>query len=118
MMFIYIPYMYSLFSIFYSLFSLFYKVYKQNEERLSSVGTKTLENMLYDRNWSSLPWLNSRAAKPIKDASVVDINWKTISPLHFSVAPQHGSDLSQVAPEKCPFTSPGKVRANFIIHLF
>jgi hypothetical protein len=30
-------------------------VYKQNEERLSEVGTLTLERMLYDRNWEGLP---------------------------------------------------------------
>eukprot|EP01038_Epipyxis_sp_PR26KG_P005370 gene5370-7448_t len=30
-------------------------VYKQNEERLSEIGTKTLEKMLYCRDWSALP---------------------------------------------------------------
>lgn len=31
------------------------QVYKQNEERLTEVGTKVLEQMLYDRKWEGLP---------------------------------------------------------------
>jgi len=83
-------------------------VYKQNEERLSSVGTRTLENMLYSRKWDDLPWLNPRAARPIADAASIDINWRTVSPLHFSSSPQLGSDL----PGKCPFTSEEQVTSH------
>ena len=80
-------------------------VYKQNEERLASVGTKVLEGMLYDRKWDDLPWLNPRAARPIKDASAVSINWKTVSPLLYSSAPKEGSDLmANDAPSACPFS--------------
>lgn len=80
-------------------------VYKQNEERLNSVGTGKLENMLYSRKWEELPWLNPRAARPIANADSIDINWKSVSPLRFSSSPQLGSDL----PGKCPLTSEEQV---------
>ena len=78
-------------------------VYKQNEERLTEIGTHVLEDMLYSRNWDDLPWINPRAARPIKDASESDINWKSVSPLHFSSSPKGQSDLSE-STGKCPFS--------------
>ena len=78
-------------------------MYKQNEERLTDIGTNILEDMLYNRNWDDLPWINPRAARPIKDASENDINWKSVSPLHFSSSPKGQSDLGE-STGKCPFS--------------
>eukprot|EP00607_Mallomonas_marina_P010364 CAMPEP_0182421368 /NCGR_PEP_ID=MMETSP1167-20130531/6732_1 /TAXON_ID=2988 /ORGANISM="Mallomonas Sp, Strain CCMP3275" /LENGTH=528 /DNA_ID=CAMNT_0024598435 /DNA_START=39 /DNA_END=1625 /DNA_ORIENTATION=+ len=36
-------------------------VYQQNEERLSEIGTETLERMLYTRNWTDLPVHTTKA---------------------------------------------------------
>jgi hypothetical protein len=38
-------------------------VYQQNEEHLRSVGTSTLQTMLYDRDWSQLPSYSSQLKK-------------------------------------------------------
>lgn len=50
-------------------------VYKQNEERLSAVGTRTLEDMLYNRNWAELPAhaAHAKSARAAQEtAGVVD----------------------------------------------
>jgi hypothetical protein len=50
-------------------------VYKQNEERLSAVGTRTLEDMLYTRNWAELPAhaAHAKSARAAQEtAGVVD----------------------------------------------
>ena len=78
-------------------------VYKQNEERLAEIGTNVLEDMLYNRKWDDLPWINPRAPRPIKDASENDINWKSVSPLYFSSSPKGQSDLGE-STGKCPFS--------------
>ena len=38
----------------------------------------------------------------MRDASDISINWKTISPLHFSSSPRTGSDLTSQS--QCPFS--------------
>lgn len=43
-------------------------VYKQNEERLTSIGTKVLEDMLYKRDWTAIPTIREKAIK-IADAN-------------------------------------------------
>ena len=59
--------------------------------------------MLYNRNWDNLPWINPRAPRPIKDAKESEINWKSVSPLHFSSSPKGQSDLGE-STGKCPFS--------------
>ena len=46
-------------------------VYKQNEQRLIEVGTKQLEDMLYNRNWANLPSYKSQAKGARKKAEAV-----------------------------------------------
>lgn len=87
------------------------QVYKQNEERLRSIGVKKLQTMLYQRDWSELPLISSyakmiREKDKIKDQNVVENESSDVTsskcPVNNNTAP---APSHPVAAQTCPFTN-------------
>lgn len=79
-------------------------VYKQNEERLTEIGAKNLQTMLYNRDWKELPRCPTFTAKKgLEDAYTVDLN----NPLLTAVTyPEQRPPAAE-----CPFTAAAKNNA-------
>lgn len=75
-------------------------VYKQNEERLTEIGAKNLQTMLYHRDWKELPRCPTFTAKKgLEDAYTVDLNNPLLTAVTYPEQPRAET-------EKCPYIPP------------
>ena len=84
-------------------------VYKQNEERLNEIGTNTLEEMLYNRQWEDLP-AHSAHAKSLRVREAKGLSTPTIykkeseCPVHIS--PKATTSPAPSSGASCPMNAP------------
>lgn len=87
-------------------------VYKQNEERLTEVGTSVLETMLYDRNWEGLP-AHSAHAKALR-LNAENKGTSTTTPVSDAdVVVPTIIDMTDI-PKECPMHSSNTVKTAIV----